>query len=146
HAMDEGADTGPILAQRPIALPDGIGYDAAEATCAQLCAELLLETVADLAAGTATPRPQSPGTWPLAPSPRDADHLITATWSARRAFNFIRGVGARYHSIRFHLDGAEVPIVEAISYSPEAALSTPTRREGDHLLLRCSPGVLTVPA
>jgi methionyl-tRNA formyltransferase len=146
HLMDEGADTGDILAQRPISLPDGIRYHAAEEACATAGAALVLEAIQALATGSATPRPQPPGSRPAAPWPTDAEYLITPAWSARRAFNFIRGVGSEERPVDFAHDGAVMPIVEAISFDAEATLPVPLRRAGHHLQFRCSPGVLTVMA
>lgn len=144
HALDEGADTGPLLAQRPLGLPDGIDYRAAESACAEVGADLLLCTMAAIEAGTAAPRPQPPGAWPPAPWPADADYLISPAWPARRAFNFIRGAAGQGRPIRIVLDGEDIPIAAALSFAPDTTLPVPARREGRRLLVRCSPGTLAV--
>jgi methionyl-tRNA formyltransferase len=146
HLMDEGADTGDILAQRAIVLPDGIPYGAAEDACATAGAALLLEAISALEAEDAARRPQPPGRWPTAPRPTEDDYLVTPAWSAHRAFNFIRGVGGEERPVRIIHGRAALPIRQAVSFAAEATLPVPVRRVGRYLLLRCSPGVLTVVA
>src|SRR6266536_191528 len=41
HLMDEGMDTGPIVAQEALEIPDGISYTQLEAQCAELGGKLL---------------------------------------------------------------------------------------------------------
>ena len=66
--IDEGLDTGPTLLARATAIgPDETAADL-EPRLARLGAEMLLETVRGLAAGTLQPR--RPRTTPGPPSPR----------------------------------------------------------------------------
>jgi methionyl-tRNA formyltransferase len=58
HCMDEGMDSGDILAQEAIAVPDGIDYAALEAQSAQLGGLLLAKTAWQLYEGTAVAVPQ----------------------------------------------------------------------------------------
>src|SRR5437868_7771728 len=48
HLMDEGMDTGDILAQAPITVPDGMSYTEIELQCAKLGGELLVYTTRQL--------------------------------------------------------------------------------------------------
>jgi len=90
HWMDAAFDTGDMAAQTPVALPDGIRGPDADARCADAGAALLVDVLHQLAAGTASRRPQSAGgtyrSWP-----RASDFTLRTSWSARRAFNFMRG-------------------------------------------------------
>src|SRR2546430_2782792 len=86
HVLDEHADTGDIVAQTPIVLPDGITYGEAERVCSQEGARLLIEALDAIAAGGSTRRPQPHVDVPAAPVPTDADFVVTPDWSARRAF------------------------------------------------------------
>jgi methionyl-tRNA formyltransferase len=56
--MDEGLDTGPILLQREAAVGPSDTGASLRARLAELGAPLLLEALAELAAGTSRPRPQ----------------------------------------------------------------------------------------
>src|SRR5690348_11506725 len=54
HKMDEGLDTGTIVAQEKIAVHDGITYAQLEAECAALGGKLLAQSLWQLYHGTAT--------------------------------------------------------------------------------------------
>ena len=56
--MDEGLDTGPVLAQTRVAMPDRATTGAFEAKLARLGATMLVETLQAYDAGTISPRPQ----------------------------------------------------------------------------------------
>src|SRR5579859_2215476 len=55
HLMDEGMDTGPIVAQEVIDIPDGINYAELETQCAELGGKLLAHSILDLYNGIAEP-------------------------------------------------------------------------------------------
>ena len=93
HLMDSGADTGDIVAQRPLALPDGISYADAEQLCAEEGARLVVEAAHALDAGTLARWPQPATGVSYAPTPRPEDVVVAPGWSPRRAFNFTRGMG-----------------------------------------------------
>ncbi len=65
-------DTGPILAQAPLTLADGLTGPEADRLAAALGGELLVRALDGLADGTITPRPQPEGGWanPHAPAHR----------------------------------------------------------------------------
>lgn len=92
HLMDEGLDTGPILAQERLLVPPGIRAPDLERRLAALGGRLLGPVIADLAAGTACLRPQDPTAATRAPVPRDDDYLIPTNLPASWAYNFGRGV------------------------------------------------------
>jgi methionyl-tRNA formyltransferase len=144
HLLDDHADTGDIVAQAPIVLPDGITYGAAERICSQEGARLLVEAVEAMAAGRSMCRPQPQVDLPTAPVPTDADFVITPDWSARRAFNFIRGVGEWGRPMTIAIGDEHFTVREAISYDERATMSAPMQRVDRCLRIRCSPGVLAV--
>lgn len=93
HFMDEGMDTGDILAQEVITLPDGITYKELEAQSADLGGELLTRVVEQLALGQAEPRPQDEGLSSTYSFPGPEDFVIhPEQWDARHVYNFICGV------------------------------------------------------
>jgi methionyl-tRNA formyltransferase len=96
HLMDSGADTGDIMAQQPLALPDGISYAGAEQRCAEVGARLVVEAARGLDTGTLARRPQPGVGISYAPAPRPEDFVVAPDWSARRAFNFTRGMADRH--------------------------------------------------
>ncbi|MCY4627476.1 MAG: methionyl-tRNA formyltransferase [Acidobacteria bacterium] len=74
--MDAGLDTGPILLQRKTAIRETETGGELLARLAPMGAELLIETLAGLAGGRITPRPQDEDAATLAPRIRKADAAL----------------------------------------------------------------------
>ena len=88
--MDAGLDTGPILLQRETEIGDGETSGELLARLAPLGAELLIETLADLAAGRITPRRQDDDAATLAPRVRKADAALDWELDAPALVNRVR--------------------------------------------------------
>ncbi len=58
HLMDEGWDTGPVLAQQPVAIPGDVDVDAFEASLARRGGAMLAETIIGWQSGVLAPHPQ----------------------------------------------------------------------------------------
>lgn len=118
HKMDEGLDTGPIVAQEKINVPDGITYAQLEAECAALGGKLLAQSLWQLYHGTAALTPQDESKSSYLPMPADKDYVVVASkWEARRAYNFIRGIASRGGPVTLITDDKSIQAIEAISYS-----------------------------
>lgn len=143
HLMDAGFDTGPVLRQRALPVPEGCTERELEVACAEAGGELLVQALADLAAGTACPIPQdermaSPHSWPT-----PDDYIIFADRPARWAYCFAKGLLGRGEPILVRVEGATVRVIAALGYEAQPRLGAPWRLEGDVLSLRCSPGTFT---
>lgn len=118
HVMDEGMDTGPILAQEAVEVPDGISYAQLEAQCAELGGKLLAQSVWDLFNGVAVPVPQDETKSSYHAFPSDDDFVVpVAEWSAQRVYNFICGVVSWGIPITLQVGDNIVRVKKAISYS-----------------------------
>lgn len=118
HRMDEGMDTGPIVAQEKITVPDGITYGQLEAECATLGGELLVRSLWQLHSGTAILTPQDEAKSSYLPMPTGKDFMVTTSqWEARRVYNLIRGVASRDQPVTLITDDKSIQIMEATSYS-----------------------------
>lgn len=141
HLMDDEFDTGPLLLQAPLALPDGMNDADAEHAAAAIAARLLIEALRGLEAGTLQPQPQEGGgshqPWPTA-----ADFVLSTDWPARRAYNFMRGTSDWHMPYQVDAGGTSFLLRSAISFERTTVLRSPFRRRGAELLLQCSPGVL----
>ena len=121
HCMDEGMDSGDILAQQSITVPDGISYEQLELQCASLGGTLLAQSVWDLYEGRTVPRPQDEAQSSYHSFPEPEDFAVYAKdWDARRVYNFISSVGHWDEPIVLHTDEMVLQIRDAISYSLEA--------------------------
>ena len=141
HSMDEGLDTGPILRQRRLPVPDGCSERELEDACATAGGELLAASVADLIAGTMQPTRQDEALATAYPWPRPDDYVITPDRPARWAYNFASGVCERTEPVVIQTAGAAFRVRAPLSFDAAATLDTPYRLAGNVLSLRCSPGV-----
>lgn len=93
--MDSGVDTGPILKQRsePIQETDDTG--TLEARLALLGADLLVETINDVAAGKVTPRPQDESLATHAPKLTQEDARLDWSLPAPHIHNRVRAFRPR---------------------------------------------------
>ena len=142
HWMDAQFDTGDIATQGSLTLPDGTDGLSADKRLGTLGGTLLVETLDTIASGTPSRQPQSPGGSYL-PSPKTDDFRLESTWSARRAFNFMRGTAE--WGVPFSLVGEDGEIVylrNALSYSPNKKMSVPIHREDAQITIQFSPGVV----
>lgn len=142
HRMDEGFDTGPIVLSETLPLPDGTTEADLERTCAARGGQLLAEALAALEANTIQPQPQDTSRASYQSRPDQDDYTISPTWSARRAYRFLVGVGGRGVPIRFVVDDAAFVLRAALDYNDSATLDTPWQLTGDILTVQCLPGVL----
>jgi methionyl-tRNA formyltransferase len=90
--MDEGMDTGAMLLQATTAIAPDDTAGSLSVRLADLGGRLLIETVAQLKAGTLTPRPQNHTQATLAPLLKKEDGAINWTMSAASIANRIRGL------------------------------------------------------
>lgn len=120
--MDAGLDTGAILLQR--ATPIGDEETAAELTprLAQLGAELLIETLYGIQAGTITPQPQNDAEASLAPILNREDGQVDWTMTARAILNRLRGF-TPFPGCYTFFDGHRLEIVRARVDASEAESS-----------------------
>jgi methionyl-tRNA formyltransferase len=141
HFMDQRFDTGDIAAQGSIDLPDGFAGAAAERACAALGGQLMAEVLLALAAGTSQRNPQPPG-GSYEPAPATADFRLDPSWPARRAFNFMRGTADWRQPYPIAAGGADVLLVEALSFDASGQLGAALERAGDIASVHYAPGVL----
>jgi methionyl-tRNA formyltransferase len=117
HLMDERLDAGPIAAQQHVPFPDGASEPELEALLGRSAAACL---AAALAPDRIDGRPQdetgaSYQTWP---GPDDL--VLDRGWTARRAFNFVRGA-AGYGPFLVETDNRAFAVREAIAWSERAS-------------------------
>jgi methionyl-tRNA formyltransferase len=90
--MDEGMDTGAMLLQATMAIGPDDTAGSLSPRLADLGGRLLVETLAQLKAGTLTPRPQDHAQATLAPLLKKEDGAVSWTMSATSIANRIRGL------------------------------------------------------
>jgi methionyl-tRNA formyltransferase len=90
HWVDAGEDTGDILLQEPLPIPDGMTSEELQRGVAEVGSRLMQDAVERIAVcGNSIPsQPQSGGH--RNPRPRPEDAQIDTAWGARRVYNFVR--------------------------------------------------------
>jgi methionyl-tRNA formyltransferase len=118
HMIDEGLDSGAIVAQHTFVIPEGIDYFELETLAADLGGKLLTRSVWEMYNGEAVHIPQDETKSSYHAFPCDDDFVVpVAEWDAKHVYNFICGVQA-WGTPMFLLIGDKlVQIEKAISYS-----------------------------
>lgn len=120
HLMDKGMDTGPIVAQEVVDVPDGISYGQLEAQCAELGGRLMAHSVWNLYNSLAVPVVQDETKSSYHDFPSDDDFVVPVSdWSSRHVYNFICGVASWGTPITLRVGNRSILVEKAISYSHE---------------------------
>jgi methionyl-tRNA formyltransferase len=141
HFMDEQFDTGDVVLQAPVELPDGISGAEADRMCASLGGRLLVEAVQGLQQGMLARRRQPDGgsyySWPSA-----GDFILDLAWTARRAFNFMRGTAGWGRRYPVEVSGARLELATALAYAEAGTLGAAYEQSGRDVRIQFASGVL----
>jgi methionyl-tRNA formyltransferase len=144
HFLAESLDSGDIVAQTRFAWPEGSSETALDHRCALAGADLLEAALAQLEqAGTLPRHPQPEQGVSYQPWPTQPDFCVPTTWSARRAFNFLR-FGEQTWPLWVDTGSQQVFIRTVVAYEPTTILPQPVVAQGDELWLQFNPGVVKV--
>src|SRR5882762_8823630 len=133
--IDAGLDTGDILLQRECPISAGDTAEAIAPKLAAIGAELMVETLGGLQAGTIRARPQDHGQATLAPILKkedgqiDFDRSATEIWNRLRGFQPWPGAFTTFRGKNLHLWSAK----PASANAPVGEI----KLQGDHLLVGC---------
>ena len=135
HHMTATADTGDIVAQRPIDIePDDTAFTLYE-RMTKIGVELLLESYPAVLAEMAPRIPQDPRRATTMPQRRPEDGRIEWTWPAARIFNMIRAVAEPYPGAfvgdgpaRVHLWAASIRAASSGGAAPGTVVEIVTSR------------------
>lgn len=141
HYLDEGLDTGDIVAQTKVGLPEGCSGYEADMVLARAAGELLDDVLNELAGGVVNRQPQPQGGSYFS-FPELDDFTLSMTWPALRAYNFMRGTGEWGRPYRLALEDESIWLSEAIHCDPHGSLARAYERTKDLTQINFSPGVL----
>ncbi len=145
HVTDEGLDTGPIIAQRRVAIPSDATMPTLERSIARIGADMLSEFLnAPSPSCSVSAWPQPVGIGHSAPFP-DADDLrVTTSWKATKAARFINGVTPVYEFIEVVVlaTGQRLAVAEVLGIEKRTSRTAPVLLKGDHAWIEFSDGVL----
>lgn len=144
HWMDTTFDTGAIAAQQSLLLAEGATGPMLDAAYATLGVGLLKQVLAQLSVGL-MPRQPQPSTGSYHSWPTATDFTLDRAWSARHAFNFMRGTAEWGHSYSLYQAGGageDYCLAQALSYDFNRQLSQPIERHGTELAIQFASGIL----
>jgi methionyl-tRNA formyltransferase len=141
HRMDEGFDTGPIVAQAEMPIPEGIGAPVLERDLMTLGGNLMVDALPELAAGGLEPQPQPSHGATYAPVPGPADWTMVSSLPAAWAWRFARGVAPLRGPLTAIAGGTAIRVAAALDWSPDERLPEPVLDDDDGTVrVRFSPG------
>jgi methionyl-tRNA formyltransferase len=144
HMVNGALDSGDILAQEPIDVPDGTSYAQLEARCALCGGELLARTVWDVYTGRALRIPQDEEMSSYHPFPADSDFIIHPDeWSARHVYNFICGISDWGEPIRLEIAGKALQVKKALSYDARERDAIPAASSNE-MWIPCKVGWVSI--
>ena len=145
YRMDAGLDTGPVVAQEAIDVPEGIRAPELERRLNKRGARLLADTLPKLAAGAITPVPHDDALATSAPLPTAADYAVPTNLPARWAYAFVRGVAPLGGPLELLVGatGERYRLRDAVDYEPDGGMAEPVVDVGAGVLrVRFRPGVV----
>jgi methionyl-tRNA formyltransferase len=134
--IDAGLDTGDILQQHELAIAPADTAETLAPRLAAIGADLMVETLHRLQAGTIQPRPQDNAQASLAPILKKEDGLVDFSWSAAEIFNRIRGFQP-WPGAHTKFRGKTLQIVKARP-ATEAVPQAELHAQADRLLVGCA--------
>jgi methionyl-tRNA formyltransferase len=141
HRMDAGFDTGPIVAQAEMPVPEGISAPDLEQDLMALGSILLVNALPELAAGRLEPQPQRSHGATYAPVPGPADWTMMSSLPASWAWRFAQGVAPLGGPLTAIAGGKAIRVAAALDWSPDERLPQPVLDDDDDTVrVRFSPG------
>jgi len=142
HLISEELDAGNILLQNEVPLRAGMRGRAIEARLGEFGAKQFLEAMRLYQLNNINPQEQS---WIKAtynPNPKYEDFEISPSWSARRAFMFMRGTEEWGRSYQIHVADSMIVLKTAMAYSPSGRIDKPYILEDNYITIQFSPGLV----
>lgn len=143
HVLDEGEDSGDIVAQGKFTFEPGTHGRLVLEQCAELAAPDLVEAVQCIGAGTLRRQPQAKIGIGRCPRPKFRDARVDPKRPAREVFTFIGGCADSY-PLFAECGGDRFFIERAVSFDPNGTLPCEFMLTGERLLLECGPGLVEV--
>ncbi len=133
--IDSGLDTGDILLQQELAIAPGDTAETLAPRLAAIGAELMVETLRGLQAGTVLPRPQDHARATLAPILKKEDGLMDFSRSAHENCNRLRGFQP-WPGAHTRFRGKSLQVLQAAP-SNESMAPAELMLRSDRLLVGC---------
>jgi len=146
HKLNQQFDEGTILRQKAVPLKDGMRGRAIDRLLANCAAQMLQSLIASqcikLANNTHNHINNTHGNSGYYPMPRAKDFIIPLTWSARRAFNFMRATQEWNLPYPIEMNQQQFFLLRALAYAPMGRQSATYQIEDNIISIRFAEGLL----
>lgn len=145
HLLGDHFDAGAIVAQRESEIPPGVRLAAQERVMGRLGGEMLIDALPRWAGLLGAARPQDEAKMTAAPNPSPADVLVETSWSAERAYRFIRGLSGIVESFEIRDPAGEIHrVTDAVEWRDDRAIRASNFPADAASELRFADGILRV--
>lgn len=141
HIVTDLLDAGPVVSQIAIDFPAGASRKRLDIFLAQQGVELFCRWLSHHKA-CPPPMEQIERNATYYPNPAVADYVVSTNWSAKHAFQFMRGAHTPAAGYPIIVSGKNYFLQEALEFDTEQRLSSAIKHEHDNLLIQFSPGTL----
>jgi methionyl-tRNA formyltransferase len=141
HRMDERLDEGPIALQTTVALETGMRGAEIERRAGGEGGKLFARALEALSWGTLTFQAQE-GRGSYQGRPQPSDFKLNRSWTARRAFNFMRGTATWGQPYTVSTGDRLWRLRQAIGYEPHGCQAQPVMEDEDGVSVQFHPGIL----
>lgn len=142
HLISDEIDAGDIILQTEVPLRPGMRGRAIDNKLGEFAAKLFLEALRLYQLNNINPQEQS---WIQAsynPEPKYDDFELSARWSARQAFMFMRGTEEWGRTYKLVVDNQTIILKTAMAYSPSGRITKPYLLEDNYITIQFSPGLV----
>ncbi|MCA9877178.1 MAG: hypothetical protein KC442_05340, partial [Thermomicrobiales bacterium] len=139
--MDDGFDSGPVMAQQCVTVPDGLDAVALEHDLFVTGAKLAASLIPAVLAGRALGEPQAAAAASYQPAPAASDWIISPLLPAAWAWRFTQGVAPLGGPLVVHTQGTLIPVRRALAWAEQG--DPPAGLPAGVLAVRFRPGWVT---
>ena len=143
HRVNASFDSGPIIAQNRLSMPDGIGNRQATEILARVGSDLLDKTLDKIARGEIAELTQNEVESSYMSIPTDSDFKVSTTWTAKRMYNFICATEHWGKTYTCEVAGHDYSLIETLSYRATNSAEEIVSINQDIIHIPCVDGVVT---
>lgn len=142
HLISEELDAGDIIIQSEVPLRAGMRGRAIETRLGEFGAKQFLEAMRLYQLNNINKQAQDWIHATYMPNPKYEDFEISTSWSARRAFMFMRGTEEWGRTYQIQLGDVTAIIKTAMAYSPSGKIDKPYALEDNYITIQFTPGLV----
>ncbi|WP_455218065.1 methionyl-tRNA formyltransferase [Kaarinaea lacus] len=142
HLLSNDLDAGPVVRQKAIDFIEGAYKKDIEIQLGHEGARLFSECVKKGQWNSEKMLPQDDQAGSYHPYPENKDYRVSTTWSARHAYNFIRGTWSPVYDHNITFGNSTWAITRVLDYSIEGMQEDHVLKNQDQLYIQMSPGIL----